>query len=450
MKVLILSVFHPDLVRGGAQLVAGELFEGLKQVPGVAPVLLASTDRSLPALYKAGACITGFDGRPDEFLFLTNEMDPWWHKCSDPRLVEAYAAFLEQVRPDVVHFHHFMTFGIELLTLTRRVRPACRIVFTFHEFLAICAADGHMVRTTDGSLCDHATPVRCHQCFPAIPPERFFLRAAYFQAHLAAVDVFTVPSRFMRAPFIRWGLPAERLVHVPNGQDKPPDAETPQAPRARRARFGFFGQLVDAKGVWLLLQAVDLLRAEGFVDFSVEINGDNLRYASEARRAEVERFVVAELDRPAAERIVTFNGPYHPARIGERMARVDWCVMPSVWWESFGLVISEAWMCGRPVIAPDVGGPAERVTHGRDGLLFRFADARALAETIRRAATEPGLWDRIAAGIAPPPPRAAMVAGFRALYAAASDQSGEVTTATRGGGPNRSRSSAAGIGRQKR
>jgi glycosyltransferase involved in cell wall biosynthesis len=419
MKVLILSVFHPELVRGGAQQIAWELFEGLKQAPGVAPVLLASTDRSLPALYKAGAGITGFDGRPDEYLFLTNELDPWWHKCSDPRLVEAYAAFLQQIRPDVVHFHHFMTFGAELLTLTRRVLPASRIVFTFHEFLAICAANGHMVRLTDRSLCDHATPVRCHQCFPETPPERFFLRAAYMKSHLAAADVFTTPSRFMQAHFVRWGLPAAKLVHVPNGQDPPPGAGAQQPNRRRqRNRFGFFGQLVDAKGVWLLLQAVELLRAEGFSAFTVEINGDNLRYASDARRAEVERFTEQEAARPRAERIVSFNGSYHRALIAERMARVDWCVVPSVWWENSPVVIQEAFAFGRPVIAANVGGQAELVTDGKEGLLFAFADARALADTLRRAATEPGLWDRLAAGIAPPPGRAAMVERFLALYRA--------------------------------
>jgi glycosyltransferase involved in cell wall biosynthesis len=417
MKVLILSVFHPELVRGGAQQIAWELFEGLKHVPGMSPVLLASTDRSLPALYKTGACITGFDGRADEYLFLTNELDPWWHKCSDPRLVEAYAAFLAQIRPDVVHFHHFMTFGVELLTLTRRVLPACRIVFTLHEFLAICAANGHMVRLTDGSLCDHATPVRCHQCFPDIPPERFFLRTAYMKAHLSAVDVFATPSRFMREFFVRWGLPAEKLVHVPNGQLPPVGAGAKVPARTPRNRFGFFGQLVDAKGVWLLLQAVELLRAEGFLSFSVEINGDNLRYASEARRAGVERFVTAEAARPPGERLVTFNGSYDRALIAERVARIDWCVVPSVWWENAPVVISEAWLFGRPVIAADVGGQAELVTHERDGLLFRFADARSLAETLRRAASEPGLWERLAAGIAAPVSRAAMVERYCALYA---------------------------------
>jgi glycosyltransferase involved in cell wall biosynthesis len=76
---------------------------------------------------------------------------------------------------------------------------------------------------------------------------------------------------------------------------------------------------------------------------------------------------------------------WRPGRAA-RMARVDWVVVPSLWWEIFCLVLSEAWACGRPVIASDVGGLAERVTDGGDGLLFPLGDARALAEAMRRAA----------------------------------------------------------------
>lgn len=419
MKVLVVSLFHPELIRGGAQQMAYELFQGLQEVEGVEPVLLASIDQSMPALYKSGARITGFDGRPNEYLFLSRGFDHWWHKLSEPLLVEAFAEFLELIAPDVVHFHHFMTFGVDLLTLTRRVLPHARIVFTFHEFLAICTADGHMVRRTDRSLCDRASPVRCHQCFPQVLPEQFFLREQWMKAHLSAVDVFTTPSRFMQEHFVTWGLEREKLVHVPNGQrNRNRDGRPAEAPR-RRNRFGFFGQMVDAKGIWLLLEAVEQLRADGFTDFMVEINGDNIRYASEERRAEIERFMAAEAERPHGARNVVFNGSYHQDRIGQRMARVDWVVVPSVWWEIFGLVISEAWMFGRPVIGPDVGGPAERIGHERDGLLFEVADARALAATMRRAASEDGLWDRLAAGITPPVSREDMVRRFHAIYAAA-------------------------------
>src|SRR6202000_557105 len=115
--------------------------------------------------------------------------------------------------------------------------------------------------------------------------------------------------------------------------------------------------------------------------------------ASEARRTEIEAFMAREAERPLAEQRVRFNGSYQAEQIGERMGRVDWCIVPSVWWEIFCLVISEAWMFKRPVIASNVGGPAERVTDGKDGLLFELGDARALADAMYRACTEDGLWD---------------------------------------------------------
>ena len=72
-KVLIVSHEHPELLRGGAQRIAYEIFQGLQNEPGIEPVFLASTDISAyPALYKPGACITGFDQRPNEFLFLSD------------------------------------------------------------------------------------------------------------------------------------------------------------------------------------------------------------------------------------------------------------------------------------------------------------------------------------------------------------------------------------------
>ncbi len=415
MKVLIIAMYHPELVRGGSQQVAHELFQGLREAPGVEPVLLCSADHNSPALFKSGARITGFDGRENEFLFLSHDYDYVWQKLPLPLQAQAFAEFLERIRPDVVHFHHFMTYGIDYLSLARRVCPAARIVFTAHEFLVICAAQGHMVRPPDGALCERATPVRCHQCLPQHPPEHFFLRAQWMKSHLAAVDRFTVPGRFMAATYEKWGLPAEKITHVPNGL-RLPSLKAQPAPPARRNRFGFFGQLIDVKGLSVLLEAVALLRAEGFTDFSVEVNGENIHFASPAIRARIEKFQAGEAELPPAERRVRFNGGYHPGQVAARMARVDWVVVPSLWWEIFCLVLSEAWACGRPVIASDVGGLAERVTDGGDGLLFPLGDARALAEAMRRAATEEGLWERLAAGIAPPPSRAEMVAGYLKVY----------------------------------
>ena len=110
------------------------------------------------------------------------------------------------------------------------------------------------------------------------------------------------------------------------------------------------------------------------------------------------------------------NGSYHVDELPSRMSRVDWCIVPSIWWEIFGLVISEAWMFGKPIICSNVGGPAERIANEVDGLHFQMGDHRALANTMRRACTEEGLWDRLAAALPAPPTREAMVEAFLDLY----------------------------------
>jgi glycosyltransferase involved in cell wall biosynthesis len=418
MRVLLISIFHPELVRGGAQQIAYELFRGLNERAGIEATFLAAIDQKQAAFYKSGACITGFDGRAGEFLFLSRGYDYWWHKTGDARLLEAYAEFLREIRPDVVHFHHFLLLGIDLVTFTRSALPDARIVFTLHEFLSICDANGHMLRVQDKALCTRASPVRCHQCFPSRGPEEFFLREMWFKRHFENVDMFTTPSRFMMEHFTAWGLDPARIRHVTNGQPDYAGGRRPaMAGGGRRDRFGFFGQLVDNKGVWLLLEAVALLRAEGFEDFLVEINGENLHYASERRRLEIEAFRAAEEALPPERRRVRFNGGYEVSQLAARMARVDWCIVPSVWWETFALVISEAWMFGRPVIASDIGAMGERVRDEVDGLHFTAGDARALAATMRRAATEEGLWERLSAGVSSPPARDAMVDGMVGVYA---------------------------------
>ncbi len=216
--------------------------------------------------------------------------------------------------------------------------------------------------------------------------------------------------------YVQWGLSRAAIEYVPNGQDQTPLKPPHEPALSKRNRFGFFGQLVDNKGVHVLLEAVSILRSSGFTDFSVEINGDNIRYASETRRAAFEDFMTRERALPIGEQLVVLNGSYHPDQVGARMGRVDWCVVPSTWWEAFCLVISEAWIHGKPVIASDVGGPAERIRREVDGLLFPLGDARAMAETMRRAATDPALWRKLVAGISAPPTRDVMVQGYIAAY----------------------------------
>ncbi len=417
-KVLLISLGHPELVLGGSPVVCQELFDELRGRDGISCTMLAGVDREAGDVYQPRAGITGFDGREAVFLLHQADLDMWLYRNNEPLLVEAFAALLRSIEPDVVHFHHFLSVGLDLISVARLVLPSCRILLTLHEFAAICAAGGQMVRRTDRSLCEHASPVRCHQCVPERRPDEFMIRELWMKHHLSKVDHFTCPSRFMIEHYVNWGIARDRISQVTNGQHSRVVRPMLSPPHGPRNRFGFFGLLHDVKGVTVLLRAVSLLRSEGFTRFRVDINGGGLQHASASVHGEIEAFQQAEQQLPPAERIVSFNGAYALDQIQSRMAPVDWTIVPSVWWEIFGLVISEAWMFGRPVICSNVGGMAERVTHEVDGLHFEMGDPASLAATMRRACTEDGLWERLHASVPVPPSRAAMADEFLALYEA--------------------------------
>jgi glycosyltransferase involved in cell wall biosynthesis len=83
------------------------------------------------------------------------------------------------------------------------------------------------------------------------------------------------------------------------------------------------------------------------------------------------------------------------------MEAMDWVLVPSRWWENSPLVIQEAFMHGRPVICSDIGGMAEKVSDGVDGLHFRVGDSEDLARVIAQAAGSAQLWRTLTGGINP-------------------------------------------------
>ncbi len=77
-------------------------------------------------------------------------------------------------------------------------------------------------------------------------------------------------------------------------------------------------------------------------------------------------------------------------------ASSDVVVMPSRWAEPFGLVLIEAGLAMKPVIATHVGGIPEVVSHGETGLLVEAEDVESLASRIKQLAHDPAARSRMA------------------------------------------------------
>ncbi len=393
LRVLYICHNHPDLHPGGTEIFAHELFREIKTLPRHEAMLLACTDQTHRAR-KPGTVFQAIGAAADECLIWTGHFDRFFLSQVDLQgIVPELTSLLTSYRPDVVHFHHTLLIGTEMLFLTKRVLPEARVVLTLHDYFPICANEGQMVRTRDMALCRRASADACHGCFPDIPPRRFHLREKHVKAMLTVVDRFVAPSRFLRNRYVEWGLEEERIEVIRNGRILRPAA--PQrtiSNSSRRDAFAYFGNLTPFKGVTVAVEAARLLAEAGETGFSLRIHGD-ASYQGEAFRKRLEMAVAG-----AAPQVAHFGG-YGAEEMPDLIAEVDWVIVPSLWWENAPLVIQEAFQHRRPVICADIGGMAEAVRDGVDGLHFKAGGAASLMRTMARAIEEVGLWDRLVAGI---------------------------------------------------
>lgn len=392
MKYLTVSLYHPRVLKGGAQYVAKDLHDAAMADPDVEPVMLAAIDGNVFGQYaKVGSAITGLPDSDTEFLLPGHRFDDFHHVIYDARRNKAIQRFLEDHRPDVIHVHHSLWVGLEFLALARKVLPDVKIIYTLHEYLPICYSKGQLFRYGEGGICQDTSPDQCVKCFPKRTADEFILRRRGFRAAFDLVDHFIAPSGYLRQRYIDWGLSGDRISVVANGHMRQrPDAWTPTHSAGLNV-FGFFGQFVDAKGIDVLLSAAADVAQDGS-DVEIRIFGGNKEYASEEYVAKIDAILE---DAPETLKIIEM-GPYSRENVFDLMGTVDWVVTPSVWPETFGLVVSEAWDARRPVIAARAGGLSERIRDGENGFSFLPGSSQQLAAILRNCIGNDSLWQGLA------------------------------------------------------
>jgi glycosyltransferase involved in cell wall biosynthesis len=386
--VLVAAHGHPAIAKGGAEIAAWGLYEELSARPDVDAWFLG--------------CESG-EGEPHarmtqpfsdrEYIYASRGFDWFRFANPDPLFPAAFRALIETIQPDVIHFHHYGRFGIEVFAIARQIRPDVRIVLTLHEYLAICAHFGQMVTRPNRHLCNEATLHACNSCFPEIDRSQFFLRKLYIQRFLREVDQFVAPSVFLKGRYVAWGLADASISVIENVVAPAGPRLAPTAVESGVFRVGFFGNISHMKGIGVLLEAARLLAEAGERRIVIEINGEYRLQPPEFQAAFLEQLGKAGSN-------VIHVGAYDEARVDRLMQRMDVVVVPSIWWENSPVVIQEALRNRRPVVCSDIGGMAEKVRDGVDGYHFPVGSAPALAALLVRLAAEhgrgralrPGLW----------------------------------------------------------
>jgi glycosyltransferase involved in cell wall biosynthesis len=170
-------------------------------------------------------------------------------------------------------------------------------------------------------------------------------------------SIYIAPGQHIRERLIAWGVPEERVVFKPHFVMHDPGK------RASVGRYALFvGRLAPEKGLDLLLDVWSNDR------LPLVIVGDG------PLRARLEQRV-----RDQGLTNVCFAGQCGREQVSRFFQEARFLVMPSVWLETFGVVVIEAYAHGVPVIATRLGTLADLIRDGVTGRLFACSDCADLA-----------------------------------------------------------------------
>ena len=200
--------------------------------------------------------------------------------------------------------------------------------------------------------------------------------AAFLRATLGLADAIVVLAESEREAFCRFGV-APRVLVFPNCIDCGLYAglRRPRTQPDRPLRLLYLGRLVREKGLFELLEALQLARAAG-VAAELILAGDGPD-EPELRRA-VDSRALAQ---------VSFAGPVRGADKVRLLQWADVLVLPS-YAEGLPYALLEGMAAGVPAIATRVGAVPEVVADGVNGLLVETHSAAALAAAVHRMAAD--------------------------------------------------------------
>ena len=267
------------------------------------------------------------------------------------------ADVLARERPDIIHFQ-WLPLPIVDRAFLARLRRIAPLIVTAHDSEPFNGNAGAAL-----------------QQFGALDIMRRF-------------DRVIIHTEQARARLVAQGLAADRLHRIAHGFL---DDEAPLAPARRsteRVRFLLFGKVKPYKGADILVEA--LRRLDPALQVQAEVLIVGKPYMD-----------VAPLEAAAAALPDSLRCDFRfvpEAEMRELFRAADVLVFPYREIEMSGVLMA-ALQTGRPIVASRIGGFAELIEDGRQGLLVPPGDAEALAAAMGRLITEPATRGAMAAAI---------------------------------------------------
>ena len=294
---------------------------------------------------------------------------------------------MKEYQPDVVHVHN--TFPLLSPGIFKAIGEKTAKVLTLHNYRLFCPS---------------AIPMRngrtCTACLDSKSVWRSVVYGCYRGSRTATiplalsvalhraigtwrhhVDAFIALSEFQKQIMIDAGLPAQRVHVKPNfyaGNPVP-------VPWDQRGEYAVFaGRLSAEKGVEQLIRA--------WLQWGDE--APELRIAGDGPlRESLERLSISSADNK-----IYFLGQMAGSDAEHQIAKAKLLILPSVWFETFGMAVLSGFAFGTPAAVSDIGPLPSIVKDGDSGVVFSPGDVDSLLEKIRTAWETPGYLEELGLG----------------------------------------------------
>lgn len=421
-SILLITHFLPPSHTAGTEQYTLALGKTL-QARGSKVTILCAEDWDHGSRYWNGITHEMLDGVPVIRIHLN------WLKARktnrvlfDSKLVEKWLdGYLAANSFDVVHVISTYSLGVGILRSVKRADIP--LVLTLMDFWFLCPSL-HLLRS-NGELCDgNTTPVQCESCLmanshfyqkvngvhlPDHTKERFWdtisqinlftrqrglrgmllnmsHRKEVMKETFALPDIVISPSKIVQSMFIKnMDRPVE---YLPYRHDLSWLKDYHETIRSNVLHIGYLGQIQKIKGIHTLVDA--------FVKADIDTKAHLHIWGNYSNNPDYERELRERIGKNPS---ITLQGKYVREQLGSILSDLDVVVVPSIWYENAPLVIQEAFATKTPVIATNLGGMSEAVTHEANGLLFERNNPNDLARQLRRVVDQEDLLKKLKVGI---------------------------------------------------
>lgn len=347
----------------------------------------------------------------------------------DPESAANFTAVLNRYRPDILHLHA-RSQAVSVLLARAAKAKGIPTVFTYHTPTVTCAR-GSMLRWGKKACDGEMRPERCAPCMlhgkgvsaplaaaagrlPVVigriagaaglegglwtavrSAELIRIRQAAVRRMLDEVDHICAVCDWVRDVLLVNGIPADKITLSRQGVPYSVKAIAKPALSAMREpgvlRLAFLGRVDAAKGLATATSAMKRTAAPNVtLDIFAVAQNEKARAALESTRTLC-----------ADDARIRFRPPVAAEEVVSTLRDFDALVVPSEGLETGPLVVYEAFAAGIPVIGSRLGGIAELVDDGVNGILVPPGSVPEWAGAISRLATAPGLLERLKAGLKP-------------------------------------------------